>query len=235
MTIEEINALAVNEKNGALRKPIDAEKFKKEDLFNQEQILLRIRWFLNEEKEKGIVGCLFRRLVMKKQKGVNSFKGLGTIKHPFKIETEFGSGTFYDVRKGFEKNTYPQWIKQNYCYSNCLQFILLTKVKCKLLSGIGYLEKPFLHSVVLIGDKIIDFNYHIVMSKDLYFKLTKFECLAELDAQKIRESNDFILSKEDVLTNSCLQTVTLNFAFDDVLDYLHDEERQKNQPQLGIN
>ena len=235
MNIEEINALAVDEKNGVLRKPMSVEEYSKEELFNQEQILLRIRWFLNEEKQKGFVGCLFRRLVMKKQKGVESFKGLGTIKHPFKIETEFGSGTVYDARKGFEKNTYPQWIRQNYCYSNCLQFVLLTKVKCKLLSGIAYLEEPFLHSIVLIGDKVIDFNYHIVMSKDLYFKLTKFECLAEIDAQKIRDTNDFILSKEDILTSTCLQTITINFAYDDVLSYLQNEERQKIQPQLGID
>lgn len=234
MTIEEINALAISEKNGELRKPKNAENVCTEDLTSQEQLLLRVRWFLNEEKENGFVGCLFRRLVMKKQKGVKSFKGLGTRKNPYKIKTDFGNGTFYDARKGFEKNKYPEWIEQNYCYSNCYQFVLLTKVDCKVLSGIGYMDKSFLHSVLLVGDKIIDFNYHIVMSKDLYFKLTKFECLAEIDAKKIRDNIELFMSKRDVLTSSNLQCVTMNYAYDDVVDYLNSKERQEKQPNIGV-
>ena len=192
MTIEEINKLAKQEKVGLLRKPNLAENLNEEKLLDSEQILLRIKWFLEEEKKNGFVGCLFRRLVMKKQKGVKSFKGLGTIKHPFRIETEFGGGTFCDAHIGFKNNKYPEWIEQNYCYSNCLQFVLVTDKDCKLLSGIGYMDKPFLHSVILIKDKIIDFNYHVVMEKDLYISLTKFECLAEVDAKHIRETTDFV-------------------------------------------
>ena len=171
---------------------------------------------------------------MKKQKGVKSFKGVGTIKHPFKMQTEFGGGIFYDAHKGFRKNTYPEWIEQNYCYSNCLQFVLLTDKDCKLLSGIGYMDKPFLHSIILIKDKIIDFNYHVVMDRDLYMALTKFECLAEIDAKHVRETTDFILSKRSVLSASNLQTLTINFAYDDVLDYLNNESRQQEKPDLGI-
>ena len=234
MTIKEINCLVRNEKDDLLRKPKLAENLNDEELLMGEQILLRIKWLLEEEKKDGFVGCLFRRLVMKKQKGVKSFSGIGTIKHPYKIETNFGGGKFYDAHKGFKNKTYPQWIEQNYCYSNCLQFILVTDKECKLLSGIGYMDKPFLHSVILVKDKIIDFNDHIVMDKDLYVALTKFECLAEVDAKHIRETIDFVFSKRSVLRKSNLQTVTINFAYDDVLDYLKDENRQKEQPKLGV-
>ncbi len=235
MTIEEINELAQLERAEKLRKPIFAENLNHEELFNSEQILLRIKWLLQEQKEQGLVGCLYRRLVMKKQKGVNSFKGVGTLKHPYKIETDFGSGCFYDARKGFNKKKYPDFVAQNFCYSNCLQFALTTKIDCKILSGIGYMDKSFLHSVILIRDKIIDFNYHVAMDKDLYFALTKFECLEELDAKKVRETCDYVMSKRYVLSKSHLQTITINFAYDDVLDYLNNEDRQNEQPNLGID
>lgn len=103
MTIEEINELARKEKAGLLRKPKSAENISLEDLQTQEQLFLRMKWFLDEEKANGLVGCAYRRLFMKKQKSIKSFKGIGTIKHPCKIETDFGGGTFYDVRKGFNK------------------------------------------------------------------------------------------------------------------------------------
>ena len=235
MTIEEINFLAKQEKEGLLRKPTSAQNYTQEDLQTQEQLLLRIRWFLEEEKANGFVGCLFRRIVMKKQKGVKSFQGLVTIKHPYKIETDFGGGTLYDARKGFNKKTYPEWIEQNYCYDNCLKFALLTKLDCSVLSGLAYMDKPFLHSVILVKDKIIDFNYHIVMDKELYFKLVKFECMAKVNAKQVRDTSDFVVSKRSILNKSNLKTITMNFAFDDVLDYLQNEERQIAQPELGID
>lgn len=235
MTIEEINELAREEKAGLLRKPKDAENMSLEDLQKQEQLTLRMKWFVDEEKNNGLVGCAYRRLFMKKQKGVKSFKGIGTIKHPCKIETDFGVGTFYDARKGFDKKTYPDFIEQNFCYSNCLQFALVTKFDCKILSGIGYMTKPFLHSVILVDGKVIDFNYNMVINKDLYFKLVKFECLAELDAQKTRDTFDFVCSKRDLLRKSNLQTIIINFAYDDVLDYLKNEERQIEKPDIGID
>ena len=234
MTIEEINELAKNEKAGLLRRPQGAENASQEELNTAEQLLSHIRWFLEEEKEQGFLGCAYRRLVMKKLKCVKSFKGLGSIKHQYKIETDFGSGSFYDVRKGFNKKEYPDFIQQNFCYSNCLQFAIVTRMDCKILSGIGYMGKPFLHSVILIDDKIVDFNYHVVIDKDLYFNITKFECLAEVDAKKIRDSFDFVCSKRDALRNSKLQTVTINFAYDDVMDYLNNKQRQEEQLDLGI-
>lgn len=97
------------------------------------------------------------------------------------------------------------------------------------------MEKPFLHSVILVENKVIDFNYNIVISKDLYFKLVKFECLAEVDAQKARDTFDFVVSKRDLLNKSKVQTLTMNFAFDDVLDYLQNEERQIEKPDIGID
>ena len=235
MTIDEINDLAKQEKQKLLRKPKNAENFSQEDLKTQEQLLLRVKWFLDEEKANGFVGCLFRRIVMKKQKGVKSFKGLGTIKHPYRIETDFGGGCFYDARKGFKKSTYPKWIEQNYCYDNCLKFALLTKIECKVLSGLAYMDKPFLHSVILINNKIVDFNYNVVMDKDLYFNLVKFESMAEVDAKQVRDTADFVTSKRKLLNMTNLKTITLNFAFDDVLDYLGNEERQIQQPELGID
>ncbi|MBR4999289.1 MAG: hypothetical protein IKY10_05350 [Clostridia bacterium] len=235
MKIDEINELARQEKAGLLRKPKDAENMLEEDLKTTEQLLLNMKWFVEEEKAQGFVGCAYRRLVMKKLKGVKSFKGLGTIKRPYKIETDFGSGSFYDVRKGFNKKMYPDFVEQNFCYSNCLQFALTTKIDCKILSGIGYMEKPFLHSVILINDRVIDFNYHVVVDKDLYVSLTKFETMVELDAKKVREGFDFVTSKRDVLRKSKLQTITINFAYDDVLDYLNNETRQAEKPNLGID
>ena len=235
MKIEEINELARQEKIGLLRKPKDAQNMQEQDLKTTEQLLLNIRWFLEQEKTQGFVGCAYRRLVLKKLNGVRSFKGMGTIKHPCRIETDFGSGLFYDARKGFDKKEYPDFIQQNFCYSNCLQFALTTKINCKILSGIGYMEKPFLHSVILVNDKVIDFNYHVVMSKELYFKLVKFEILAEVDAQKARDTFNFVCSKRDILTKTKLQTITINFAYDDVLDYLKNEEKQIDQTNLGID
>lgn len=96
------------------------------------------------------------------------------------------------------------------------------------------MEKPFLHSVILVNGKIIDFNYNMVIDKDLYFKLVKFESLAELDAQKARDTFDFIIWRRDMLNKSKVQTLTMNFAFDNVLDYLQNEERQIEKPDIGI-
>ena len=72
------------------------------------------------------------------------------------------------------------------------------------------------------------------MNKDLYYSITKFECLSEVEAQKIRETMNFVVSKRDVLRTAKLECLTFNFAYDDVLDYLANEERQKEQPELGI-
>ena len=112
---------------------------------------------------------------------------------------------------------------------------MFTKVDCQILSGIAYMNEPFLHSVILFKDKVIDFNYNIVMSKELYFAITKFECLAELSASRVRETVDLVMSKRDILTKSNLSCVTINFAFEDVLDYLQNEQRQINHPNLGVD
>ena len=72
MTIEKINNLVIEEQNKCLRKPIGAENLTNEDALDLKRLLTTIRWYLNDEKERGFVGCLFRRIIMKKEKRIIS-------------------------------------------------------------------------------------------------------------------------------------------------------------------
>lgn len=229
MTIKEINQLVRDEDNKVLRNPIEVDEYTKAELYMQKRIMDGVNYLLTQEKTPWIIKRMAQKQVVKSLSGVIDLKGKGLYKDPYFIKTRFGSGSFYRANEIFKDRKTPKDIKRNFCYSNAQLFALTTDIDCKVVSGIAYLDKPFLHSVVSVGKKIIDFNFNVVMDADLFYKLTKFEILAEIDSKTLKSSIEIYEQKKSLFKDSKIQTVTMVFAFEDFLDWLNNEERQQNE------
>jgi hypothetical protein len=80
---------------------------------------------------------------------------------------------------------YPNYIEKQCCHSNCYETVKQQTIKCEILSGICYRSYPFLHTVLLIDDYILDFNYDLIMSKDLYMDLFNFEVISKIKSEDV--------------------------------------------------
>lgn len=177
------------------------------------------------KKQNYHISTLIARLTVKKNKAVKDFKGLGMKESPYKLDCAFGKGRILNAREFFEKKKYPPHIKRQYCFSNCLYYVNLLAqngVNAKILSGICNLDsKSFLHSVVEINNRyIVDFNYDFAMNKSLYENLFHFEVLTTITGKKLLQ--DDLVAK---LKNKFVNAMYVNFAYDDVLDYITNPSR----------
>lgn len=248
MKIEDVIKLNEQEKNGQLPYPNCYKKSLTEDeqcaeleRFNTLACISAIT------QERGVFSnfmycSLVAKRAIKKCKYVNSFKGLGTTKTPYKIESKYGNGEIVNARELFKGKDYPKWFKPYKCFENSFNFsyaLAKENVDAKLLSGILYAGAyPKLHSVVELpnfksmGDCIVDFNYHFVISKDLYFKMLDFEILNCVDNKRFIENNIKTKNKEEILKN--IDAMYIDFAYDDVLDYMDNKDKQKQNMDLTI-
>ena len=99
-----------------------------------------------------------------------------------------------------------------------------------VLTGIGYFKGAFLHSVLLTehdgNPQIFDFNYDLIMDKDLYLKLFSFEVLSEISGQKLLDVADLVKAGPKV------KDYQLLLAFDNCIKFkkeaLSQQEQQKD-------
>ena len=217
MTIEEIENLIIDERNKMLRNPQSMENESVETILMAHQIFKTVidNVLRNSTKYKFLNSVAGKQTMQKY--GISKISCINRAVGVYEIETKLGKGTFFDAHRLFQDDEYPRWIRHHQCFANAHLYILKTKMDAKVLSGIAFVGKPFLHSVLLVGDDIIDFNYDLIMSKDLYCALTHFEVLAELDSTKLLENKRLIMKIRGV------QGSVFNFAFDEVVE----QEKQK--------
>lgn len=193
LTLDEIEMLRVLNMAGLLRLPKFFQDMPKQDM--QDLTLLRHKLFQLMEFYSTPKICskssIFFKSALRRYNGVEKFFGRGTKDFPYELKTKWGSGKFFNARLLFNNSEFPNYIEKKYCFSNCYFYaknIGETNDKsCKVLSGIAYINKiAILHSVVEFENGwIMDFNYDLVMQKDLYFALFGFEVLSELTSQEI--------------------------------------------------
>ena len=149
-----------------------------------------------------------------------NLKGNGVFSCPYEIKTPYGDGKFFDAHTYFKDYKYPYFVQKQYCHSNSYEFARTQNCKCKVLSGIAFKKISFLHSVVQIDDYILDFNYDIMMSKDLYYNLFNFVVINEV-------------TSEDIVKNSVLMTTKLankinygemNFCYYELLEMVQNNQ-----------
>jgi len=237
MTMEEVSELRKQEKARTLRQPAGF----KENMTAEERSVLQQKMVIANclaklMKRKGVAQnllptSLLCRSIIRKSFLVKSFKGLGTGKKPYKIDGELGKGKIVNAHEFFIKKKYPKFIKKYYCFGNCFSMArVLTEIEidAKVISGIVYAgPHSILHSVLEIDNRwIIDFNDDMAMSKDLFYKLYYFETLAVLDGKQIHKDKEFVDQNTKSLKGMSIMYV--NFAYDDVIDYLKNKERQQD-------
>ena len=233
MNLKDIRTLALDETIGVLRKPKLAERITEQDLLKARKIMTSIVLHIIENPNRDIfLNSIEGKLIMQ-DAGIKSIKKIDSKVGIYEIETEFGKGQFFDSHRLFQDGKYPKWLVGGYCYSNCDGYVIHSNLNCQVISGIGFLEKPFLHSVILTkSNQVVDFNYNIVISADLYFKLLNFEILAKLASKRILENKELFLSNYKVFGKD-IQSWELNFAFDDAMKKIHKEIANSNK-KIGV-
>lgn len=124
---------------------------------------------------------------------VKLLKGRGTVINPFYMETEFAKGYFFNVDFLFAKRKWTQ-IAVGTCFSNAYKTALgLSKnsIENKILNGLSWFGYSVCHSINLVNDEwVIDYNFGVVMQKELYFKTFPFEVLDAIDGKEILNNYD---------------------------------------------
>lgn len=219
MKLEEIRKLIKDEDAGKLRKPaIKLNKNRNERISRCDALTIIVKYIIENSDRDVFINTSFGKLTMKKA-GILDVYCEDPNYRIYKASTVFGDGKFFDSRALFENWKYPQWIIPGFCYSNSYAHILTKELKAKIISGIVCMgrSKPFLHSVILTDEgMVIDFNYSLVMDKELYFNLFNFEVLAELDSEKIIKNKEFCLSNPEIFSD--YKSYEINFAFDEVME-----------------
>lgn len=215
MRIEEIRQLNLDEKNKTLRNPKSVKSLTKDEIWKCRDVFsIIVNDVIRNENRESFFKSMKGKNKMRFA-GIKKFKVVDKNIGIYSIVTDFGEGRFFDAHKLYgESGEYPKWVKPNNCFLNSHFYVMQNPTATKILSGIAYMKKPFLHSVVSAGDNILDFNYDLVISKDLYLALMNFEVLAEVDCGEIARDKKLILASKGV------QAHEINFAYDDIISEL---------------
>lgn len=227
MTIQEITDLRKLENENELRLPIRAQKLSQDECKHIYKIFYYMS-SLTQFNEKN--SSLILKSILIRFPEVISIKGVGTRVSPFKIQTQYGCGEFFNARLLFEDGKYPINAIHGCCFMNCYNMALkLSKENCSILSGIAFKGKrPFLHSVIKIGDKIIDLNYDMCIDAELYYGLFNFEVLSEVNSIVLVENCSVIEKYQKFLHEKGFSHLYANFALEALINYLEDENRDEN-------
>lgn len=216
MKLEEINQLAFQETIGNLRNPKTVENLDEKAIFNSHQtFLIIVNKILHNPSRERFLKSSFGKCIMHKV-GVLELKLKNEEIGIYHIKSIFGEGEFYDARRLFANGKYPKWINPGYCFSNTFYHVMMTGINANVESGIAFKKKPFLHSVLAVGDYIVDFNYDLVISKNLYYALMHFELLSTVEGEKIRKIRDDCFNRRQIFDG--MQDYMINFAYDDVME-----------------
>ena len=226
MRLEEVRELRDQENHNQLRHSSIAESLSTEEKEKIYIVNTRVRELVDQIS-------IFVKYFAKQGRELVDVSGKGTKEYPYIIDCEYGYGRLYKLDKIF-KNL-PKWVKKFECFGNCVGMAYAMGSEDyvgKVIGGIYDLGKPVMHAVIEIDIDgvacIADFNFNMVIEKDLYVKLFNFEIVAETDFRKVVESYQY-------LRHCDLNTVYTVFAFDDLVDYLQDETRQQISPIENID
>lgn len=153
-----------------------------------------------------------------------NLSGSGTKQDPYHITTQFGSGNFLHS-SNFLVGENLDYIKKRFCFQNVYEFAKRHSKKCEMLAGLAYRDYPFLHSVILVDDYVLDFNYDLAMSKDLYFKLFNFEVLNRVDSDYVKENMALINPDSKFLKMGRIAYGDVVFCFEELIEILKEEQR----------
>ena len=236
MTIEQVEELRVQEMEGTLRMPkllIDENDIEKAH---------GIRWaiFSMLKSEK-----FFQKLTCKsilRKLGVE-ISGNGSGKKKYILKTPFGEGECFKVEYLFKGKNNP--LEVGKCFSNSFNMasamVQLPDIEtCDCVSGILYTKgdnckSNILHSVFELKGYVVDVNFGLCISKELYYKIFMFEELVRLSGQQINEAKEILSQPEsrEIAAGFNLKSYHLVFALDDFIDFLTNKERQNNHENFS--
>lgn len=218
MKLEEYQELKQAERNNCLRNPILAEK---DSVFSKLLKRSIIGNMLNVLRFEGSVDYSEEYVLSRNVlKSTCALQGNGTVDKPYCLHTPFGEGGFVDVLYFMANNQIPKYIENNSCHRNCYRFASRQVDNCEAITGIYKLgENAQLHSVIGVNGVILDFNYKIAMTEDLYCALFNFEIINRVDNQKIKQNADFIYKNIKCLGTEITYAEVLA-CYDEVLDLL---------------
>lgn len=216
MTIQEFRDLSNDNLKNVLRLPYnlnDDNDYEREYKLNVSSII--INFLLAYTSVDADLNVLELKKIL-----INNFnlKGNGSLNSLYSVKTQFGGGQFCDLHNFFSNNRYPNFIQKQYCHSNCYDMVKYCKLKCKILSGIACRSYSFLHSVLLVDDYILDFNYDLLMSKDLYMQLFNFEVLSIVDSDDLISNLVSFNGEDKFFKNNNITYGEVCFCYYEILD-----------------
>lgn len=221
MNLQEFRILMNAENTQSLRAP-ECLKDLTESEIQQKFIIsanikdLMLNFFCVDEQE--FVSALKRVMASR-----YNLTGQGTAASPYHIDTPFGSGKFLNFYNFFTSRKLPQYLVKQECFSNCYEFAKKQNIHSTVLSGICHRQSSFLHSVLLINGYILDFNYDLAMSKQLYCELFNFEILNEVDSDEIKANAYLFNKKSKFVEQTELTYADVNFCYSDIIKELEKE------------
>jgi len=235
MTIEQVEELRIQEMNGTLRRPkLLIENRSINNVFRIQYAIYKV------VNSKTFITKLINKTYLRNI-GLE-INGKGTVENCYTIKTPYGEGEVFNVKYLFKRNKCP--LKQGNCFSNSWQMAsvvadLTDNEVSDCVSGISLIaqkEGPssILHSIVETDRWVIDVNWGICMSKELYYKLFMFEELARIKGQRIDEIREEISSDDyrKIAKEFNMKTYHLVFAVDDFIGFLADEERRNGHEEF---
>ena len=66
------------------------------------------------------------------------------------------------------------------------------------------------------------------MNYEMYKKMFCFEVLAELESKRIKDTHAWFELNYEILSKTDFQSYTLNFAYEEILDYLKKNGKRPN-------
>jgi len=124
------------------------------------------------------------------------------------------------------------------CFSNSFNLastmaMIIDDKVTDCVSGILYAndsdgERSILHSVFEFDDFVVDANFGMCISKELYYKVFMFEELVRITGKQINEVQEILTDDTNVATAKKfnLKTYHLVFALEDMINFITNEKRQ---------
>ena len=206
---------------GTLRESSVSLKYSKINLAVKKAIKnALVNLIINQQYDDNLSEYLYYKNSLEKN---FNLQGEGIINNPFRLSTNFANGKFYNAHLLFCDGKYPNFIKPNSCHTNSYKFAKMYIDNCSVLFGISSSDYPFLHSVIKIKDFIIDFNYNLVMSKDLYISLFNFEVLNEVFNTDIKANHNRLANKLQE-NNSKITDAEVNACYYEIINLLNNNK-----------
>ena len=108
---------------------------------------------------------------------------------------------YFKISSIIDEETIHKELESNNRYGKCHKgsLKLLYFKNSSILTGyINFKGDLFLHSVIQIGDYILDYTKNLIISKDDYFRLTDFKVVQKITREQFIEDEDIIFYFKDI-------------------------------------